>query len=324
VVSGVGYELYREVMRWAPASLTKGEKLAALVLADDANDDSRLTWSSVVDPEIMRQAMVPDERAMLRIIAKLKTEKVVEHNSGGHNGKVAKYKFLTLAPVDAPVKGGENAHPTDGKGGENHPATRGEGWQESPPYVGPSGDPMQKITTLRGAKGGDFLPRRVVKTTTPTPYPLTTSSSPADVIAAEQHTQGGGGGGEQPELLARATEFVDGLDYRGRRPSRSQHGKLCLGVVRALDAGWPERDLKEYLNLGESTVKAATAIYGHRLDPAELPEPPAATSGLRTTLPPWCGHCGDDNPAAERNPRFRLKGGTPCPTCHPDATRSAT
>lgn len=173
----MGYALYREVMRYAPNSLTKGEKLAAMVLADDANDDTRTTWSSVVDPEIMRQAMVPDERAMLRIIARLKAEKVIEHSGGGHNGKVAKYKFIALAPADAPAKGGEKDHPTNGKGGENHPATEHEGWQESPPNGEESSATVHKITTQRGGKGGDFLHGRVVKTTTPTPLPPTTASS---------------------------------------------------------------------------------------------------------------------------------------------------
>lgn len=37
------------------------------------------------------------------------------------------------------------------------------------------------------------------------------------------------------------------------------------------------------------------------------------------SLPPWCGSCGDDNPAAEKNPRFRRTDGAPCPRCHPDA-----
>ncbi|MET7775371.1 hypothetical protein ABZU94_13890 [Streptomyces mirabilis] len=40
--------------------------------------------------------------------------------------------------------------------------------------------------------------------------------------------------------------------------------------------------------------------------------------------PAWCGHCGDDNPAARFNPNFRLIDGAPCPDCHPDALRSKT
>lgn len=40
------------------------------------------------------------------------------------------------------------------------------------------------------------------------------------------------------------------------------------------------------------------------------------------TIPAWCGHCGDENPAARLNPRWRKREGQPCPDCHPDTRRS--
>ncbi|RKS10040.1 hypothetical protein DFP74_5787 [Nocardiopsis sp. Huas11] len=182
----MGYKLYREVKVWAPDTLTKGEKLAALVLADDANDVSRLTYHGVHDPEIMRQAMVPDDRAMRRVLAKLQKEKVVEHAGGGHNGRVSKYRFLHLAPSGwaAPgdaSKAGENNPPTGsvedhqadgfdvpdvGKQGENNPPTDEADAKNHPPT---------------GGVGGSFSTRRRVKTTRPTPpYTSTSSSSPRD------------------------------------------------------------------------------------------------------------------------------------------------
>ncbi|MYU22706.1 hypothetical protein [Streptomyces sp. SID8352] len=125
----MGFLLYREVKMWAPPSLTHQEKLTALVLADDANDDSRLTYNSVVDEEIMRYAMVPDSRKMLRIVARLKREKVLEQVGKGHNGRTAKYRFLHLGPVES--LGGENDHPTDPVGGSNEP-----------PYDSDQGEPQ--------------------------------------------------------------------------------------------------------------------------------------------------------------------------------------
>lgn len=41
------------------------------------------------------------------------------------------------------------------------------------------------------------------------------------------------------------------------------------------------------------------------------------------SLPPWCRHCGDDNPAAEHNARWRTRDGGPCPDCHPDTAADA-
>ncbi|MEU3287811.1 hypothetical protein [Streptomyces longwoodensis] len=118
----MGYELYREVKVWAPTTLTHREKLTALVLADDANDKTRLTYSSVVDPEIMRQAMVPDDRSMRRIIAKLKEEKVLEHVGGGHNGRTAKYRFLHMAPAGSSA--GVPSDPADVAGSKTPPTRR--------------------------------------------------------------------------------------------------------------------------------------------------------------------------------------------------------
>lgn len=42
----VGYKLYREVRDFAPAALTSGELVVALMLADDANDATRQSWIS--------------------------------------------------------------------------------------------------------------------------------------------------------------------------------------------------------------------------------------------------------------------------------------
>jgi hypothetical protein len=65
---------------------------------------------------------------------------------------------------------------------------------------------------------------------------------------------------------------------------------------------------------------------------ADIPELAAAwrADGAATTrpatsaIPPWCGNCGDNNPAAKFNPRFRYLGEDcdldreQCPDCHPD------
>jgi hypothetical protein len=66
------------------------------------------------------------------------------------------------------------------------------------------------------------------------------------------------------------------------------------------------------------TRYAVSAIRSER-DPRRLLAPPAPAS--RPSLPQWCGRCGDGNPAARTNQRFRTDtgevGGVPCPTCHP-------
>ncbi len=170
----MGYELYREVMRWAPAALTPREKLAALVIADDANDGTRVTWSSVSDPAIMQQAMVPDDRAMRRIITKLKREKVLEHLSGGHNGRAAKYRFLHLAPAGS------------AKQGENHPATDHVAGQKSPSYSPETPEQGAQNRPATDHVAGSKLPSSRVEITLPTPHPSTTSSSVAEAVGTAE------------------------------------------------------------------------------------------------------------------------------------------
>lgn len=46
----LGHRLYREVRDFAPADLTHGELVVALMIADDANDGTRLSW---IDQELL-------------------------------------------------------------------------------------------------------------------------------------------------------------------------------------------------------------------------------------------------------------------------------
>lgn len=156
-----------------------------------------------------------------------------------------------------------------------------------------SGDPLQNSMkgapeVLKGASDGfegstATLPHHVV-----TPR---TSTTPAAADATRQrgsHENGGGGGGEEqhqgPSLL------VEALDYRGLRPSRTQHLKLCKLVAHALASGWTEQSLKEYLDLGTTAVRSPAAVYIHRLGENELPEPPAT----KAAATPKCDECDED------------------------------
>lgn len=109
---------------------------------------------------------------------------------------------------------------------------------------------------------------------------------------AQQGGGGGGGGDVSPALRARATAFIDALDYRGQRLSRSQYDALCARAAAALAAGWTEQTLKEHLDLGHGEIKSAIALYRYRLDPEELPDPPAAEK--KTAAAPTCGECDTD------------------------------
>ena len=199
----MGYELYREVKVYAPSTLTPREKLAAMVLADDANDQTRLTWSAITDPEIMRQAMVPDDRSMRRVIAKLKEEKVLEPAGGGFNGKIAKFRFLHLAPANgAPMKAGGNHPPTQPKGGENSHPTHDEGGSESPAFMEEPKGKGGENHPPSGDEGGSFYAGRRVEITRPTPSTSSTTTSSSSAASDDD--------GERPKRARRKPAAAGG------------------------------------------------------------------------------------------------------------------
>ncbi|MGW5333619.1 hypothetical protein [Streptomyces bauhiniae] len=274
----MGYELYREVKVWAPPSLTHREKLTAMVLADDANDKTRLTWNSVVDPEIMNQAMVKNDRDMRKILAKLQDEKVIESAGGGHNGRIAKYRFRHLNPAGCP--GGAMCGCPLALAVQNEPATGDVGGPERTGYPERSQRaPVQKEPATEGVAGSNWHRRRS-DSDRPTPSP---SSTTPPLSVAEQVVRAAAVVADDERET-----FIDWID--------SQHQPRGPAWWRAV------------------------ARNG---DLAHLAEKWRGEQGpTRTVLPPWCGRCGDDNPAARFNPTFRQQAGSPCPDCHPDVRRS--
>lgn len=81
-----------EVLNGAPEALTHREKLLLVVLAEDANDDTRVTWNSVERPEVLRGAKL--SRAQLYAVLKSLASKgaLVKLAAGQKNG-AAKYKI---------------------------------------------------------------------------------------------------------------------------------------------------------------------------------------------------------------------------------------
>jgi hypothetical protein len=108
-----------------------------------------------------------------------------------------------------------------------------------------------------------------------------TSSSPVreeQQDAAAPATEGGGGGDEAPQQEEQdlvAAHFVDRLPYRGRIPGPRQRDHLIGRVSAALAVGWPEFALKAQLTDETESAKSLAAVYRHRLEPDNLPAPPA-------------------------------------------------
>ncbi|WP_435597093.1 hypothetical protein [Streptomyces anulatus] len=293
---------------WQDAGLTAGERSDLLLLAENANDQSRLTWGPVHEEYMLHRAN-KSAAGWKNSIGKLLKKGVLVQHAQGHVGQVAVYRLAQLCP-EAPHDGwrGHCTRPErvtpevtlSGGGSE-------EGHLSDDPQGHSSGDPLERKGHLTGGE-------RVTSQVTPTPpvssfkTPSNTSSSSAaepSRAAREPVTEGGGGGDsffEGPattgpsagqgvavapppaELHPQAEPLVAALDFRGRPPGSRQRRRLVASVAAALDAGWVEQDLKTYLDLGGAAVNSAAAVYAHRLAADELPDPAAFREAARRPL----------------------------------------
>ncbi|MFF3639053.1 hypothetical protein [Streptomyces sp. NPDC002250] len=112
----------------------------------------------------------------------------------------------------------------------------------------------------------------------------------------------------------------------GRPVLKGTRAKLERQAVELLGQGLPEAWLCDRAE--ELAARGWSDLVQH----AERSTAPIQGQGgkvgsRRAGLPQWCGECGEDNPAARLNPRFRtlgeMGGGEKCPRCHPDRVISA-
>ncbi|MFI7014416.1 hypothetical protein [Streptomyces sp. NPDC050164] len=97
----MGHRLYVEVLDHAPSTLTHRERLLLAVLAEDARDETRVTWSRVEDPVILRRAMV-SRSGLYDVLKALVAKGVLERVTAGQKHAAAKYKITVQAPAQRP------------------------------------------------------------------------------------------------------------------------------------------------------------------------------------------------------------------------------
>jgi hypothetical protein len=90
-----------EVLTSAPEALTHREKLLLVVLAEDANDDTRITWNSVERPEVLRGAKVSRSQ-LYAVLKSLAAKGALEKLAAGQKNGTAKYKIPAFAVPQCP------------------------------------------------------------------------------------------------------------------------------------------------------------------------------------------------------------------------------
>lgn len=117
-----------EVLNEAPEALTHREKLLLVVLAEDANDDTRVTWNSVERPEVLRGAKVSRSQ-LYAVLKSLASKGVLEKLSSGQKNGTAKYKIPKF-PETAQCPGIPDTDPPSQ--GPSSPDTDGSQCPETP------------------------------------------------------------------------------------------------------------------------------------------------------------------------------------------------
>jgi hypothetical protein len=194
----------------------------------------------------------------------------------------------------------------------NNPTATPPGGGSTPPSDTPSGTPSD--TPAEGGRKPSTRTRagahvRAAPSPSPAPTPAP-SLSPAAVAAPEP-----------------AAEPQDERETS----SSDQPASYAQQAIRDTGLLTPEEE-PNFLNWVADTHKPRSVAWWKTVTAnGDLPDLVAEWQDQRgpslravpAQLPQWCGQCGDGNPAAEFNPKFRTTAGKkPCPDCHP-ITRSA-
>ncbi|WP_369214993.1 hypothetical protein [Streptomyces flavofungini] len=97
----MGIRLIVEVLASAPEALTHREKLLLVVLAEDANEDTRVTWNSVERPEVLRGAKVSRSQ-LYAVLKSLVSKGAIEKVTAGQKNGAAKYRIAKFPQSQCP------------------------------------------------------------------------------------------------------------------------------------------------------------------------------------------------------------------------------
>lgn len=152
------------------------------------------------------------------------------------------------------------------------------------------------------------------------PIPLTTPTFPPSATPRGADSAGKAGSSKQDDLAsAAAVDFLMNLPAPWGLGRVTAKGTAPLLLEAIAEQGWQlDERLAAKLTENAKDVRRHSSVLRIRIgDLPKAPQPSATKTG--SALPPWCGQCGDGNPAAEFNAKFRTEDGSnkPCPDCHP-------
>ena len=337
----MGYELRRWLEDRLPQEISSGERVVALAIADLAWDDSRVAYGRKFMEKLLWKTGFENEAQIGKVLGKLAARGIeLRVPINGEDGKPMRNKRGQLVyahrghqrtfriPFASEFPG--RAAPYWGDEGEGSPDRDVHGWHDrersparetfngerSPAREGFNGERSPGRETFEAERSPA---RESMVTQAGDPIPLTTPTFPPSVTPRGGGGGGEGGSGKKEDELAAPVDFPLTGVVPGFQKAISAKGVAPLLLEAIDEQGWRlDAQLVEKLTENAKDIRRPLSVLRIRID--DLPKAPRREAAeSRNRLPPWCGQCGDGNPAAEFNAKFRTAPGSskPCPDCHP-------
>lgn len=337
----MGYRLRRWFEDRLPQEISSGERVVALAIADLVWDDSRIGYGNKFMAKLLHKTGFESEAQITKILSKLAARGIeLRVPVNGPDGKPLRNKRGQLVyahrghqrtfrvPFESEFPGRPAPH--WGEEEERSPDVDPHAWHDGERVPGREANHQERVPA-RGANEGESLPawganeaervpaRESKGPRAGTPIPLTTTTYLPPSATHSTTTPPGPAGREQIDLdLAAATEFLQNLPapWSVGRVTAKAYAPNLLAVIA--EQGWRlDETLAAKLTENPQGINNHRSVLRIRI--GDLPKAPRDDPRKGPTLPRWCGQCGDGNPAAEFNAKFRTAPGSrkPCPDCHP-------
>ncbi|MEV5184210.1 hypothetical protein AB0K88_31160 [Streptomyces werraensis] len=337
----MGYELRRWLEDRLPQEISSGERVVALAIADLAWDDSRIAYGRKFMQKLLWKTGFENEAQVGKVLGKLAARGIeLRVPICGADGKPLRNKRGQLVyahrghqrtfriPFESEFPGrpapywddqGEQSPDRDPHAwfdGERSPDRETFEAERSPAREGFKGE---RSPGREGYRAERSPARESMVTQAGDPIPLTTPTFPPTVTPRGTDSAGKAGSEKDDPALTAAVDFLMNLPAPWSLGRVSAKGMAPLLLEAIAEQGWQlDADLVAKLTENPNGVHRPMSVLRIRI--SDLPKAPQRTASKPgSNLPPWCGHCGDGNPAAEFNAKFRLEAGSkkPCPDCHP-------
>lgn len=313
----MGYELRRWFEDRLPQEISSGERVVAMTIADLVWDDTRVGYGRKFMDKLLHRSGFENEAQLGKVLGKLAARGIelrvpitgqdgepLKNNRGqlvyAHRGR--QRTFRVPLENEFPARPAPDWHDEE----ERSPDRVTIPEERSPQGEGFRGERSPAGVSMVTPQGG--------------PIPLTPSPSIPPTRGTRPAVASGRAGRQQEDpAFAAAVAFLQELPEPwavGRVTARG-YAPVLLEVLA--DTGWLlDEQLAAELTKNPNGINSYRSVLRTRIeDLTKAPQRDTAKAG--PSLPLWCGKCGDGNPAAEFNAKWRTAPGSskPCLDCHP-------